>query len=246
MSKRSWPPIVMDHLRVLWATGLSTKKIAGLLSEMPEADRKFTKNAVVGRAHSMELPSRPNAVPGRSYPTGRPRKLKEVVTKPRRPRGKPRPSTARLRVVLAPKPPLLLTWTAPLLLTWIAPRLLTWCPALTVVPGRPEHEVPPWEDLPPPPEPPQPVREPEPVPQPLEFKRPRLRPKPAPRPKVTKPAKVVVLLQHPCLFPIGDPKSKSFRFCGKPAWSTTDPFESTTYCCTHYKLTHIMSRNRAA
>lgn len=53
----TWPSKDDDRLRALWGGGLSTAKIAVALGK--------SKNAVVGRAHRLNLPSRPSPIKAR-------------------------------------------------------------------------------------------------------------------------------------------------------------------------------------
>lgn len=56
-----WPEPVMDRLKVLWAEGPSTAKIGEILAH-EFRDVRYTKNAVVGKAHRLNLPPRPSPV----------------------------------------------------------------------------------------------------------------------------------------------------------------------------------------
>lgn len=51
-----WPAVDLALLAALWGTGLSTKKIGERIGR--------TKNSVVGKAHRLELPSRPSPING--------------------------------------------------------------------------------------------------------------------------------------------------------------------------------------
>ena len=83
------------------------------------------------------------------------------------------------------------------------PRRIS-CPSLAELQGRPPVEAKPAITVPPPP--------------PVRVAAPRLVVPPAPEP----PARTPLLSKHPCAWPIGEPGTKSFRFCadlaqaGKP------------------------------
>lgn len=52
--KGTWTDLTLTALRLLWAPGYGTKAIGAYLG--------FTKNAVVGKAHRLDLPSRPSPI----------------------------------------------------------------------------------------------------------------------------------------------------------------------------------------
>ena len=78
------------------------------------------------------------------------------------------------------------------------PRRLS-CPSLAELQGRPPVEAKPAITVPPPP--------------PVRVAAPRLVVPPAPEP----PARTPLLSKHPCAWPIGEPGTKSFRFCAELA-----------------------------
>jgi len=49
-----WSDEVISHLRALWAEGHSTAEIGRRLG--------VTKNAIVGKAHRLDLPARPSPI----------------------------------------------------------------------------------------------------------------------------------------------------------------------------------------
>lgn len=79
-NRGEWPPTLVPLLWELWPTGLSTKKIADALSAHPDADRKFTKNSVVGQVTKQRLARRPSPL-GQGY-RGRLAAVAAARTKP--------------------------------------------------------------------------------------------------------------------------------------------------------------------
>ena len=53
-ASRDWTPERIQHLRTLWAEGHSTEEIGRRMG--------ITKNAVVGKAHRLNLPARPSPI----------------------------------------------------------------------------------------------------------------------------------------------------------------------------------------
>lgn len=49
-----WTPAAVERLRELWASGMSTAAIA--------REMKTSKNSIVGKAHRLQLPSRPSPI----------------------------------------------------------------------------------------------------------------------------------------------------------------------------------------
>jgi GcrA cell cycle regulator len=72
-----WTEEAIATLRVLWAEGLSTAEIGRRMG--------ISKNAVVGKAHRLNLPARPSPI----------RRAPGQVAQPCAPRVTPRPATAR-------------------------------------------------------------------------------------------------------------------------------------------------------
>jgi hypothetical protein len=275
MSAPGWPQAVIDRLRILHAERdpkkpskprWSMAALAAKLSEMPEADRVYGKNHVVGRCHRLDLERRDPAAPNRTYALGQERKTKYppgTKKKKRSPTYKPR--TPKL-APLTPPIPMVAEAPAPLPAPPPAPPPP---PAPDpVVPIVPDPVIPPWEAAPRVPAPvptPAPVllltyqpsvlveesvRMIQPIPFPMVFPRPAPAPGerpdqsdgsvPAPQP----PDNVVPLRKDGCQYPIGHPRTAGFRFCGEPTWSRTNPLESSVYCEKCFRICHIMSPER--
>lgn len=174
-----WNEDVIGRLRALWAEGHSTAEIGRRLG--------VSKNAIVGKAHRLDLPARPSPI----------RREANESTAERR--------VAPRRVEGPTLPPLASTGEAE---TIERPRAVpvTPEPALVVVPMP--KMVPPRP--------------------PVQIVSPRIQPV-APRPY----GRVVT-----CCWPIGEPGTKTFRFCddrsepGKP------------YCEEHAKLAYVKVRDR--
>lgn len=87
-----WTPEIIGRLRALWAEGHSTAEIGRRL--------RVSKNAIVGKAHRLNLPARPSPIkPG----------------SPRKPRGRAIPAPPRLTIIspVAPLPPIMTFPVAP-------------------------------------------------------------------------------------------------------------------------------------
>jgi hypothetical protein len=261
----AWPPAVIDQLRVLHAERdpdaptkprWSMSIIGTMLSAMPEADRFYGKNHVVGACHRLRLDLRQPS-------TGRRKKQPSPYAPKAAP---PKVGLPRVHVRKVPPPPVMLhpAWAPPALLrlTWTAPLLLTWTEPVII--EAPAPIVPPWEDIPAPqpvqpsiPVPPPPPPPPSPQPRMVEEQRvhmvppvPRAAPElrqrrsdglvPAPAPTDN----VVPIRKIGCQFPIGHPRTAGFRFCGEKTWSCDDPIESAVYCAEHFRFCHQMNPER--
>ncbi len=86
--QENWSPTRIGLLRALWDEGLSASAIGQRL--------QITKNAVVGKVHRLQLPSRPSPI--------RPRQAGETATKPAPAPKARRPATNRNVTVIPPKP----------------------------------------------------------------------------------------------------------------------------------------------
>jgi len=85
-----WTQEAIDRLRALWAEGLSTAEIGRRMG--------VSKNAVVGKAHRLNLPPRPSPIRREATPrTTTPRPARTAA-----PRPAPAPRPAAL---MAPRPP---------------------------------------------------------------------------------------------------------------------------------------------
>lgn len=174
-----WDDETIRLLRDLWAQGLSTAEIGRRLG--------VSKNAIVGKAHRLELDARPSPIRRDSKPAAERQVMVPRMAGPTLP-----PLMSTDVQVVAPAPP--------------APT--------NVQPLRPVQMVPP-----------RPVAPPTVMTQ-------------APRPAI-QPAPIQARRSAPsCCWPIGEPGTKSFRFCddmsvpGKP------------YCDEHAKLAYVKIRDR--
>jgi len=180
-----WNDQTKARLRALWAEGVTTPKIGAQLG--------CSKNAVVGMARRMDLPTRPSPI--RAAGEG------ANVAKPR-----------RAYAGAATLPPLS-TASAE-----AAPVRIGYAPAAAPLGGlRPAPELPP-----------------SPLPTP---ELPQARP-PAP-PPVASPRPAFVRPSLECCWPIGEPGTKGFRFCGDPSIS------GKSYCPHHHGKAFVATRPRA-
>jgi len=166
-----WAEETITRLRELWTEGLSTAEIGRRLG--------VSKNAVVGKAHRLDLPARPSPI-RREGERAPPRR--SVLRRPEGPTLPPLPSTVSGS---APLPP---------------PRVAMLAAA------------------------------PAPAPRPAVPQPPRLQPVPPP----PRPYGRVVT----CCWPIGEPGTRSFRFCDDPS----EP--GKPYCEEHAKLAYVKVRDR--
>jgi GcrA cell cycle regulator len=174
-----WNEDVIGRLRELWTEGHSTAEIGRRLG--------VSKNAIVGKAHRLDLTARPSPIRREgSEPSAERRAVPRRVEGPTLP---PLASTGGAVVMLAPS-----VVAVPVL---VAP--------------------------PPPPAPPK-------------IAPPRLIPVAPPRPQASAPRPYGRIVT--CCWPIGEPGTKSFRFCddrsepGKP------------YCDEHARLAYVKVRDR--
>jgi len=175
-----WAEETISRLRSLWDEGLSTADIGRRLG--------VSKNAVVGKAHRLDLPARPSPIRRGGVPAAPRRTVPRRVAGPTLP---PLSSTAPLPGSIAPTPGAALP-TMPARL-------------VAAVAGR-DPEV-------------------------------QAKPRPAP-PRVQAAAPRPYGRVITCCWPIGEPGTKSFRFCddesvpGKP------------YCADHAQLAYVKVRDR--
>jgi GcrA cell cycle regulator len=174
-----WTEDVISRLRDLWAQGLSSAEIGRQLG--------VSKNAIVGKAHRLDLPARPSPI--RRNPVAEVPK----TAPPRRLEGSTLPPLASTDV---PVPVMVIS--------------------------------------PPPPPPPEPRREAiaPPVPPPPARTTPVAVPRPQPAP--IRPYGRVIT----CCWPIGEPGTRSFRFCDDPS----EP--GKPYCADHARLAYVKVRDR--
>ncbi len=186
-----WNEDVIGRLRELWAEGHSTAEIGRRLG--------VSKNAIVGKAHRLELPARPSPIR---------RENSEPNAERRAP---PR------RVEGPTLPPLASSGETPASVQPVAAAVVIVSPPIPVaIVAVVEPAMPP---------PVQPKLAP---PRPVQVAQPRL------QPVAARPYGRVVT----CCWPIGEPGTKTFRFCddrsepGKP------------YCDDHAKLAYVKVRDR--
>jgi GcrA cell cycle regulator len=168
-----WSADVIERLRALWSEGHSTAEIGRRLG--------VSKNAVVGKAHRLDLPARPSPI--RRDGAGPSRRVRS-----------PR------RVAGPTLPPLVSTHGGN-----VGPASR---PVMTASPSRPVQTAPSMRPAAPPPAP---------------------RLQVAPRPF----ARTVA-----CCWPIGEPGTKSFRFCDG------DALLGKPYCQEHAQLAYVKVRDR--
>jgi GcrA cell cycle regulator len=176
-----WDDATIEALRQLWAEGVSAKDIGYRLS--------FSKNAVVGKAHRLELDARP-------YPIKRAGAAK--TPKPERAPILTLPSLAS-DPIPEPSP------VAPAVRVSAAPFTLSAPPAPIPAPRI---------------EPPSPI------------------PYQAPVVVSVAPTQPLARVARTCLWPIGHPGTKDFRFCD-------EAIETRIYCDAHARQAFIRVRTRA-
>lgn len=234
-----WSDEVIGQLRGLWAEGLSTAEIGRRLG--------VTKNAIVGKAHRLDLTARPSPIrraPNAAPPRRAPVRRMEGPTLP------PLPSTtcepdqaftvAEIAVEIAPQPV-----AAPLAVTAIEMAPPPAAIALPVAPPPAAFALP---VVPPPAAPPPaaPVAPTQIMPRPVPLAPPAPRPvlaqmrpammAPHPRPYAAAPklyGRVVT-----CCWPLGEPGTRDFRFCDGPS----EP--GRPYCEDHVKIAYVRVRDR--
>jgi GcrA cell cycle regulator len=95
-----WGPEAIETLRALWAEGLSTAEIGRRMG--------VSKNAVVGKAHRLNLPARPSPIRREANLSPRPATPRPIAARsiaPRPVRQTPRPQPAPAPVALRPPAP---------------------------------------------------------------------------------------------------------------------------------------------
>jgi GcrA cell cycle regulator len=180
-----WPDETIIRLRELWSEGHSTAEIGRRLG--------VTKNAVVGKAHRLDLPARPSPI--------------------RREGERPPPrSGAPRRAVTSTLPPLSSTGLASTALSSgglaVATAAAPSAPPMTLSPRRPANVSP------------------RPTPAPARVAMPSA---PPPRPY----GRVIT-----CCWPIGEPGTRSFRFCD------AESVPGKPYCDAHAQLAYVKVKDR--
>lgn len=225
-----WNEETIVRLRGLWAEGHSTAEIGRRLG--------VTKNAVVGKAHRLDLPARPSPIRRDGVPGAQPRRAA-----PRRVAGPTLPPLSS-----SSHSPAGMASTAsagseigrnPGLASVMAPRLEVSRPEVS----RPEvsrAEISRPELVRPAPAPLDPERV---APKAVEPLRPVVE---APRPvsyAITPPARVAApprpyARSLTCCWPIGEPGTKTFGFCDDGAVA------GKPYCATHAAIAYVKVRDR--
>ncbi|MEI7709913.1 MAG: GcrA family cell cycle regulator [Rhodospirillales bacterium] len=188
-----WNEDVIGRLRELWAEGHSTAEIGRRLG--------VSKNAIVGKAHRLELPARPSPIKREGGEQSAERRAA-----PRRVEGPTLPPLASSGET--PEPEQTIEPEISPVVAAVAPPVLA--PVVAVVPM------------------PLPALPKAPPPRPVQVAQPRL------QPVLSRPYGRIVT----CCWPIGEPGTKTFRFCddrsepGKP------------YCEDHAKLAYVKVRDR--
>jgi GcrA cell cycle regulator len=173
-----WTDETIARLRALWAEGHSTAEIGRRLG--------ISKNAVVGKAHRLDLAARPSPI--RPSPEGS------------RPRPAARRSTGPTLPPLASTRPVTLAGTAP-----SAARP----PGATAAPRSLGA---------------------------LALRAPAPQPAPAPRLAAVAPRPYGRVIT--CCWPIGEPGTRSFRFCD------AESVPGKPYCAEHAELAYVKVRDR--
>ena len=210
-----WTDETIARLRELWSQGLSTAEIGRQLS--------ITKNAVVGKAHRLGLPPRPSPI--------RNRKVKDGETpSTETPRRKP-----PTRKTAAPK----VEETADLLAEK-AEAKSTPAKVETAKPVAAPKPSPAMESIMASP-PPRPAAKAEAAVRSAPVTpEPRVAPpvRPAPPPRFTASIDRPARRGPSCCWPIGDPGTPGFHFCG------ATPLPGKPYCAEHAAIAYVKIRDR--
>jgi GcrA cell cycle regulator len=203
-----WDDETIRVLRDLWAEGLSTAEIGRRLS--------VSKNAIVGKAHRLELDARPSPIRRDSKPVAeRPPSIPRMAGPTLPPLASADAANALMPAAVKPNPAAASSVMSAAEATGAGVSAEKAAPEVTNV---------------------QPLR-PAPVESPKQAAPPVAIPS-APRPAPSLPPVQVRRSAPSCCWPIGDPGTKNFRFCddlslaGKP------------YCDEHAKLAYVKIRDR--
>lgn len=191
-----WNDEAIARLRALWDEGHSTAEIGRRMS--------VSKNAVVGKAHRLNLPARPSPI-RRDVAGG-------AAARPPSPRRVTGPTLPPLSGAEAPG---------------------AGAPGAGAGADESPAEVVLMETAPAPIVP-EPAPEPPPVPAPVE----RIRAAPPSRVPVLRPVPQPRSRNVSCCWPIGEPGTKSFRFC------EADATQGKPYCLEHAQLAYVKVRDR--
>ena len=221
----AWTDDRVARLRELWGAGQSASQIATDLGGV-------TRNAVIGKVHRLGLSGRDRTG------TGTAAKAKPAARAATHARAKPRGTDAAHRR----RPPAAKPRTAPQTLSktpaGTAPRTPPQMRASRVAPKAAPRSKPPVEPpsrartMPSAPRIPQAVRD--------MAGRPFEPPREAVKLADGSYATVLTITDHMCKWPIGDPGSDAFRFCGR----RTEADEP--YCTAHSRVAYQPSRRRSA
>lgn len=224
-----WTDESIARLRVLWQEGLSTAEIGRRM--------QITKNAVVGKAHRLDLAARPSPIRKAELPSG-------TVPAKRPPTEKPRPVAVEPIAPVAPQPADHCAAATPEPVDTPVREPVSIAASETVEPVSVE----PAPDAPPAVEP-----TPEPVaavlPDNVLLLRPDMHNPAAPDtvPAAIEPVRTVRTQAEPreprrrgltCCWPLGEPGTKGFHFCGG------DPTPGKPYCAEHAALAYVKLRDR--
>jgi len=210
-----WTDEVIERLRALWAEGHSTAEIGRRLG--------VSKNAIVGKAHRLDLAARPSPI--RRDPAAQdaarlapPRRVEGSTLPPLASTDAPIPVVATLmEPPSAPAPGVEVVAPAPL-----AAAIPVVASPVVASPVVAAHVVAPPVVVPPLAEP----VAPPPRPVPVAVAR--------PQPASARPYGRVIT----CCWPIGEPGTRGFRFCDDPS----EP--GKPYCADHAKLAYVKVRDR--
>lgn len=224
-----WTDELIQRLRVFWAEGLSTAEIGRRLG--------VSKNAVVGKAHRLDLTARPSPIrwEGASETSRRRNRRPTDVPKPDGPTLPPLSSASPLSPqVAAPPAP---APAAPVRAVTAPPPVAAAAsvPAAPHPPSAPAQPAAvPQAAAPTPTAPPPAVRPAAPAVPAPSASAPPAPPQPRLQAVTARPYGRVIT----CCWPLGEPGTKSFRFCdaasipGKP------------YCGEHAQLAYVKVRDR--
>lgn len=230
-----WTDETIARLRELWGQGLSTADIGRQLG--------ITKNAVVGKAHRLGLPPRPSPIRNRdgesAVEAGQAPEEAQAVTGPDPvppPQNEAKAGEAKTGEAAAPP-----VVAAPPVDEAPAPETpVTGAPAAEAPPAEPVKKAPaPRAEAPPEPKG---DAKPSPVAPPVAAPSTRTSARSAAPSRAT--ARSGAGLDRParrgptCCWPIGDPGTPEFRFCGAPALS------GKPYCAEHAAIAYVKIRDR--
>jgi GcrA cell cycle regulator len=204
-----WTEDVIARLRALWAEGHSTAEIGRRIG--------VSKNAIVGKAHRLDLPARPSPIRRDPVPAeaARPTPTRRVDGPTLPPLASTDSPVPVVETMIEPPPPQIVP--PPPAAVLVAPEAK---PQIAEAVAMAVEVVPM-----PAPEPVTPAAAP-PRPVPVAMAR--------PQPAQARPYGRVIT----CCWPIGEPGTRSFRFCDAPS----EP--GKPYCTEHAKVAYVKVRDR--